>query len=189
MAIKNKKSLPTPRGRINYPYLVTPDEGREYSDGAYKVDFLIPESDFVGSELEKAIMQTAIAEFGADKAKKVKLPQKFLKDEDGIPDSLKTYVQIRAKNKNDRPLVVDAQKEELDEDQIAKVKSGDHAILFLTVYPYPQQGGGIALGLDIVQYIKKGEPFEGTGNARKLAQLAAIEVEDIKAEDVEDLLK
>ena len=59
----------------------------------------------------------------------------------------------------------------------------------MTAFPYNQQGGGITLGLDIVQYIKKGEAFEGTGNAKKLAQMPSIEVEEVTAETVEDLLK
>lgn len=189
MASKNKKSVLTPKGRINYPYLVNPDTGREYSDDAYKLDFLIPKDLFIGSDLEKAIQEIAVAEFGAAKAKKVKLPQKFLWEEEGIPESMKDFVQVRAKNKNDRPLIVNGQKEELDSDEIAKIKSGDHAILYVTVFPYNQQGGGISLGLDIVQYIKKGEQFEGTGNAKKLAQMATIEVEEVTAETVEDLLK
>ena len=78
MASKNKKSVLTPKGRINYPYLVSPDTGREYSDDAYKLDFLIEKDLFIGSELEKAIEEIAVAEFGAAKAKKVKRPQKFL---------------------------------------------------------------------------------------------------------------
>ena len=113
MASKNKKSVLTPKGRINYPYLVSPDTGREYSDDAYKLDFLIEKDLFIGSELEKAIEEIAVAEFGAAKAKKVKRPQKFLWEKEEMPESMQKYVQIRAKNKNDRPLIVNGQKEEL----------------------------------------------------------------------------
>lgn len=83
MADKEKKSsnivgkgIVTPRARLSYPYLEKPDEGREFSDGKFKVTLLFPKEGSDFAVMKNALLAVAQEKWGKDT---------LLKDLDLIP--------------------------------------------------------------------------------------------------------
>lgn len=99
----------TPKGIAHYPYISKPDEGREYSDGKYKVNLSIP-----SEEAQPIIEQINAVLLAGIKAEKDKSPNKKIKqaplpysnevDEDGN-ETGNVIVKFKSKYK---PSVVDA---------------------------------------------------------------------------------
>ena len=197
MAKKKKNLIATPVGRLNFVYLTDPDVGREYSDDKFKVDLLFPKETWKeeGKELKKAVIKTAQAHFGDTGITKLShLSHHPFKDgDDKNPDSpsSKPYVghmYITAKS-DFKPMVVKPDgKTVMSDEEVAKVKSGDYARLVVAPYGYNQQGGGITLGLNVVQFYKEGEALGGAGNAAAMELLSELEVDlgDVDLDDDED---
>tara|TARA_R110000803_G_scaffold60921_3_gene120508 strand:+ start:5382 stop:6098 length:717 start_codon:yes stop_codon:yes gene_type:complete len=99
----------TPKGIAHYPYISKPDEGREYSDGKYKVNLSIP-----AEEAQPIIEQINAVLLAGIKAEKDKNPNKKIKsapipysnevDEDGN-ETGNVIIKFKSKYK---PSVVDA---------------------------------------------------------------------------------
>ena len=120
-----------------------------------------------------------------------KLPIKDLDLIATTDPKMKGYMMMRCKNKNFRPFICDVNKKDLTKDEeIATIKGGDWCDLVVTCFSYSQSGGGVTFGLDMVRFVKKGEPF-GSGAAKHLNLLDDIEVaaEDFTDEELEKLTK
>lgn len=166
----------TPTGRIVFPYLAEPDSGRQYSDGKYKVDILFPKSSWKedGAELREQVLGVAQAYYGK-KVKFADFKHPFKDGDTKQQDYFKGHVYITAKSQF-APTVVGPDKSVFDKERIMKIKGGDYARLVVVVYPYDQSGGGVTLGLDIVQFSHEGEALSG-GRAASMAMLDELEVD------------
>lgn len=83
------------------------------------------------------------------------------------------------------PIVVGPDKKDWSLDEVAKIKSGDHVRCSVSVYPYPHKdGGGVTFGLELVQFVKAGEPFF-TGGV-KAASMSVIGELEVELEDIDD---
>lgn len=180
-----KMTIWTPPGRISYPYFVKPDEGRQYSDGKFKADLLVPPAEW---ELKKKDLLNAIMEVGKDKwgsafnFKTPKtLPIKKMSEDDRITDEWqRTCMLVRAKSQNAPQFIGPVRDEDgkaimLTEKEIANIKGGDWAKFKITVATYDQQGGGITAFLDVVQFWKSGDAF-GQGRSAKLQDVEDFEI-------------
>lgn len=175
-----KKTIALPLGRISYPFLAKADEGREYSDGAWKFDYLVPSETWKkeGKRVTEAILEVARDLTGNPKLKYEEIKKHPIKDlslDPKVDPKMKDYVMMRCKNKNNQPLIVDINKKEMSQEAITKIKGGDWCEAIVTVYSYSQSGGGVTFGLDVVRFVKEGESF-GSGAAKHLGLLDDIEV-------------
>lgn len=181
----------TPVGRLSFPYLAKPDEGRQYSDGKYKTDLIIPKEIWErdGKTLVEEVLNLARKKFDDPKLKLKDFKHPF-KDCDADKDFLaknpfaKGCIMLRAKS-GYAPIVVGPTKDKFDSEEIAKIKGGDYGRLIVTVFHYSQQGGGISLALNIVQFAKEGEALGG-GAAKMLEILDEMEMEDPTSESEDE---
>lgn len=186
----DKVQVTTPIGTFSYPNLLEPDSGRQYSDDKYKTDLLFKEKDFKTDPAAKALREAilkvgrrgtkdpnaTLSDFKHPLRRTSEMGEKYSENE-----RTKNCIVIRAKTEYD-PIVIDAQKNEMDAEAVKKIKGGDEGRLIVSVFWYDQQGGGVALGLTIVQWLKSGEALGG-GRQALIDELDEIEIEDI--EDVE----
>lgn len=196
-ADKKAPRLLTPEGRFSYPYLSAPDTGREYSDDKYKVDLLIDKEVWKNSEaakkLKAAVLATAKKQpWGRDVESfdDFKHPFKTTDSIRNCPENMKNCILIRAKS-TFAPMVVGPKKnedgdwDELNEKQVKELKGGDWGKLLVAIVPYSQQGGGVSLCLDIVQFKQNGTPL-GDGRSASLNLLDEMEVETDELETSND---
>lgn len=188
MAIKKAKQeektrvlLRTPIGMFSYPYLAKKDEGRPESDGKFKVDLLVPLKDWNSSPEAKALREGVLAvgrKFFEDDALSLedfKNPFSLTDDIPGADERIKGCMRIRAKTTFIPTIYGPDGKEKMTVEDIMKIKGGDYGRMVVDVYPYSQQGGGVTLGLQVVQFARPGKPL-GQGQAAALALLDEIEV-------------
>lgn len=166
----------TPIGRLLFPYLAEPDQGRQYSDGKYKVDILFPKETWKeeGAELREQVLAVARAYYGKP-VKFADFKHPFKDGDTKQQDYFKGHVYMTAKSQFE-PTVVGANKAKFDKERIMKIKGGDYARLVVAIYPYDQSGGGVTCGLDIVQFSHEGEAVSG-GRAASMAMLDELEVD------------
>lgn len=194
--VKKERTLVwTPVGRFSYPFFVTPDSGRQYSDDKYKSDLLIPKPVFKehGKELQDAVLQVGRDHFGTKfdlKSGKWRIPFKDTDKDDTVVEAFKNSILIRAKSKR-RPQFVGPRKindkfPDLTEAEIAAIAGGHWGTLYVSIFAYDQKGGGVTLGLNAVQYWKADEAF-GQGRSRMLETISELEAEidEATAEDVD----
>jgi len=174
---KPRKQLWTPAGRISFPFIAMPDTGREYSDNKYKTDLLIRKEAFKehGKALTDAVIEVGKAYFGDKFTLKGKWKTPF-KDTDTddkvVNEAMKNCILVRAKASK-QPLIIGPRKNsdgkfpELSPEEVQALKGGDWCVLNVTVFPYDQSGGGIALGLNVVQFWKTDTGF-GQGRSKVL---------------------
>lgn len=173
----------TPKGIISYPFLVAPDTGRQYSSNKYTCDFFIKKDVFKkeGKPIVEAILEAAKAFYGKPvKMSEFTHPLKDCAGDEDLPEILRDCYKIRAKSVL-KPEIVGPRKENnawkpLTEEQVKAIKGGDIVRLVINFYPYKQSGGGIAAGLQLVQFIQEGEAL-GQGKAATLAILEDNEVD------------
>lgn len=189
----NKVKCTSPLGMFSFPYLAAPDSGRPESDNKHKVDLLIKKEVFKteGKAMTEAVLQVAREYFGKPKIqlKDFKNPFMDMDTVDGADDRTKGHIRVRAKSEY-QPLIVGADKEELSADDIKKIKGGDFGRIVCVAYPYSQQGGGVTLGLNLVQYARPGEAL-GQGRKAYLDMIDEIEVtlDDVETEEAEEETK
>lgn len=177
----------TPVGRLVYPYLHKPDEGRQYSDGKFKTDIIFPKETWKeeGIHLVKAIVQVGREYFGNPKLqlKDFKNPIK-----DGDEKSLEHYKghYVITPKSQFKPEIVGPDKQKFTDDRIERIKGGDYARLVVSVFPYEQQGGGVTLGLDVVQFAKEGEALGG-GRTAQIEMLDEISADLADLDDEDDM--
>jgi len=200
---KEYTNIITPIGVLSYPYLLKPDTGRTESSGKYSAEIYVPKAVWAkeGKPVVEAILKVAREYF---KNPKIKLSEfkSPITDMDTVKDAKdfqKGCIRIRAKaGVEHRPVVIAPTKVDdkfpvWTDEQVATIKGGDHVRLIGSVYGYPQQGGGIAIGLNFVQFAKVGKAI-GEGRMAQLKELEEIEVEvdspdsmvDVEEDDSDD---
>ncbi len=177
----------TPAGRVSFPFFSAPDTGREYSDNKYKGDLLISKDAFKtqGKALQEAVLKVGKEYFGDKfdlKTGKYKLPFKDTdKDDKIVNDAMRNCIMVRAKTTK-QPTFIGPRKNsdgrfpELTEDEVRAIKGGDWCVFNVTVFPYDQSGGGIALGLNVVQFWKSDVGF-GQGKGMIIESAAELELD------------
>jgi hypothetical protein len=184
----------TAAGRFSFPFFVSPDEGRTYSDGAYKTDLLIPKAVFKesGKALQEAVLKIGKEAFGPSytlKSDKWRSPFRDTDSDDKIEnEAMKGCILIRAKSgkRKDKPAIqpvfIGPKKgssgkfDQLTKDEIAAIKGGDWGKMQITVFAYEQSGGGVTFALNAIQFWKAGEAF-GQGRTAVLESAEELEVE------------
>lgn len=186
--------LVTPLGRFSWPSIAKPNDTGEYANNKYQVELLIPKTTWkeLGAGLRTATLTVAQDYWGKDKIKSLAdIPARPFRDGDELAASneKKAYyagnIVIKPKSTN-KPRVVGPRKQDLTPEEVAAIKGGDFGRLVVSVYPYAQKGGGIALGLECVQFSHAGEPFGNAGgSAASLGLLDELEVElaDLDSEE------
>lgn len=196
MKKKEKKytTIYTPIGIGAWLYLVKPDIGRKESSGKFSVELYVPKADFLkdGKDMVTAVTNVAREGLGNKKLNLNDIQNPF-KDMDTVkdcPEWAKGTYRIRAKAgrkdmaeadwNNFRPTVIAPRK--VDEkfpiyslEQIKEIKAGDFMRLICSVYTYEQKGGGVALGLNFVQFVKEGKAL-GQGKMKAIENLDEVEV-------------
>lgn len=183
-----KVTVVSPVGRFSFPYLSAPDTGRTYSDDKYKTDLLIKKEDWKlsGKPLMDAVLKVARDFYGKPKIqlKDFKNPFTDMDTVDDCDPKLKGHIRIRAKSEF-QPRMYGPDKERLEEEAVKTIKGGDYGRIVVAVYPYSQQGGGVTLGLNAVQFARTGEAL-GQGDKAILEMLDEIEVTEDDLESVEE---
>jgi len=196
----------TPPGIFSFPHFAAPDVGREYSNGKYRTDFFMKKETFKkeGQKLQEVVLQVGRDTFGSEysfkPSCKFKNPFKDSDKNEKVLEQFKGCIVIKpngAMDKNTKKPVqpriigprkgVDGRFPLLTVDEIAAIKGGDWGCLYVAVIPYFQQGGGITLGLNAVQFWKTGEAIGG-GNSAFLESAEELEnvVESPTSESVAD---
>lgn len=177
----HKLKIYTCKGILSYPQLTEPDEGREFSDGKYKTDFLISKADWKtsGKELRDAVLEVGRAYF-KDRGLELSDFKNPFRDTDKMEKysaspRVKGCILIRPKS-DYKPVIVNAQREEMSESEVKAIKGGDIAHLVVVVYPYSTGDGGVTLGLNAVQWVQAGEALGG-GAASTIAMIQEVEVD------------
>lgn len=201
-AVKEKSDkviVYSPLGRFSYPYFTAPDTGRANSDNKFKTELMIPKAVWAkeGQEMIAAVLSVA-----ADYFKKPKIQLKDLVStiiEDGVeskkrrhpftdmalekdtPDVWKDCVRLRAKSDFEPWFIgpkkgADGKFPRLTKEEIAELKGGDYGRLCCVVYSYSQQGGGVTLGLQGVQFAHAGEAVS-QGATKQIEGFSEIAVE------------
>lgn len=191
-------------GRFSFPYFSEVDSGREFSDDAYKCDFLMTKADFKakGKAIQDAVLKVGREAFG-DKFKLKngthRTPFKDTDEDDKIEnEAMKGCILIRAKSgprkKAKKPAIqpffIGPRKDAsgkfpaLSKEEIAAIKGGDYGMINVTVYSYDQKEGGVTLALNGVQFWKPGEAF-GQGRSKLVESAEELE-EDVDAATDED---
>lgn len=206
-AKKEYVNITTPIGICSFPYLAKPDTGRKESSNKYSIEIYIPKPVWAkeGKPVVDAIMKVAREYFNNPKLKKLSEFKNPITDMDSVKDAQdwqKGTIRLRAKatslatpgaKKDQKPTVIGPRKnpetdkyDMLSDEEIAKIKGGDLVRLVNAgVYGYEQQGGGIALGLNFVQFAKEGKAI-GQGKMKQLENLGEIEVEVDEPEEMVD---
>ena len=202
-AKKPRVNVRTPVGRFSFPYFSSVDSGRQYSDDAYKCDFLITKEEWVksGAKLKEAVLSVGKEYFGNKFTLdgKWKVPFKDTDKDDRIEnEKMKGCVLLRAKSgkRGEKPAVqpmfygprkgADGKFPQLTPEEILAIKGGDWGVLDVVAFPYDQQGGGVTLALNAVQFWKPGEAFgQGVGKVLETAEeLPEEELEEAKETDI-----
>lgn len=193
----------TPIGRLSFPHLAEPDTKGEFSKGEFKCDIMFPKKATTIKELpskyrewpgwkdspEVKTLRDAVLKVGRAHFKD---PNLSLKDfpnpfKDGDTKNLESFhgnIVMTPKSKF-KPRVVSITKEDLSDEQIAAIKGGDYVRLVVRVYGYDTNGGGVSTGLQLVQFMAKGESLGG-GREVAVEMLGDVEVDDLEAEDAEE---
>ena len=207
MAKEEKKytNVTTPIGICSFPYLVKPDTGRKESSNKYSCEIYIPKPVWAkeGKPVVDAIMKIAREFFKNPKLKKLSEFKNPITDMDTVSDAKdyqKGTIRIRAKasssfspgGKDQKPTVIGPRKDPesgkfpiLSEELVAAIKGGDHVRLIGGLFGYTQQGGGISMGLNFVQFAKEGKAI-GQGKMKQLENLGEIEVDLDSPEEMVD---
>lgn len=183
----------TPIGFISYPYLVRPDVGRTNSSGKHTAQLFIDKETFKRDG--KSLLEQVLIAGRTIKGDNATMrdfkhtiydvdqlsPEKKAK----LPEAVRTgFIQINAASQR-APVIKDAKQQIMAVGDAERIAGGDVCRFVVAVYTYKQQGGGVALGLNVVQYKEKGPiAFGGGGSGVEL--LSDLEV---KVEDFGDLTK
>lgn len=201
----NKIKVVTPPGTLSYPFLGTPDTGRQYSDNKFKSDFFISAEDWKNhpdaKKMRAAVLKVGRKFFNDDSLELDDFKNPFknfdkaakTRAASGNPFEAKVVQRLKgaifiSPKSEFQPMIVGANKDDqLTEAEVKKIKGGDQARLVVIAYPYSTGDGGVTLGLNLVQYIKSGEAL-GSGAAASLNMIDDIEIEpdDLDTDEEED---
>lgn len=191
---KERVRLATPVGRFSFPHLAEPNTTGEYPTGKYQVDLIVSKEDMKSAEGKSLISHVKMAAseaLGKTFTSVWDIPQTPFADLDDKEDPQefeKGCIRIRAKGSADRaPIVIDGQKQKLDEEEVAAIKGGDYGRLVVSPYAYTKGSGGVSFNLDVAQFWKEGDAF-GQGIQASIEVLDEMEVplEDLEEETVDD---
>lgn len=156
--------------RLSYPNIIKPRKNKKNED-EFSAVFIFTEEEVKAGALKKL---KKLAEKTAKEAWPNKLPKNFRtpfrecedkEDDDGnLPDGYEPGgIFVNAKGKR-RPVVVDKQREPIDEE--SEIYAGCYVRAGLTCYAYGHKGEdhgnkGVAFGLRAVQKVRDGEPLGG----------------------------
>lgn len=211
MAKKKEKeyvTIYTPIGIGSWLYLVKPDIGRKESSLKFSAELYVPKADFLKDGKQMIADVTKVArEYHDNKKLNLNDITNPFKDMDTVkdcPEWAKGTYRIRAKaGKKDmteaewnqyRPTVIAPRKDENGKfpqytlDEIKEIKAGDYMRFICGVYGYSQQGGGVALGLNFVQFVKEGKAL-GQGKMKAIENLDEVEVTVDSPEEMFDTEK
>jgi hypothetical protein len=186
---KNKKEnvvIYSPIGRLSYPYLAAPDTGRKESSNKYGAEIYIPKAVWAtaGKEIMAAALKVIVDATGDKKAKlkDFKLPFFDMDTKADAADWQKGTIRFRGRSQF-KPKVIGPKKGSdgtfpvYSDDQIKDIKAGDYVVFIGNLYWYSQQGGGVALGLNFVQFAYPGEALGQGSSMAAISNLGEIEVE------------
>lgn len=160
----------TPKGRISYPKVFSPDSSGEYADDKYKATFLFDESNVQVAEglkaMKKAVLEVAQKAFGAGvKLKEIQHPfrdgnQKYEADK-AKNTHYKDTIFMTAKSKF-KPGVVDAKVQPIDNE--GDLYGGCYVKASLIPFSYMKGSNkGVSFRLCNIQKLAEGEPLGGGG--------------------------
>ena len=185
---KNSVRVSTPEARAMWCSIVEPDNKGQYPTGKYKVDLYMKIGDFEegkpGYRILEAVTEVASkhygkqVKFGECAASIVRVESLPADQIAKLPEILREgYIRIKAKS-GYKPGVVDAKRNEMTDTEIGNIGNGDKVVAVLDVYPYSQQGGGVAFGLSLIQFIEHKSKSEDFGGARTsgIEMLSDVEV-------------
>ncbi len=158
----------TGKVRASYAHIFEPHSMQEGQDAKYSVSLIIPKSDTSTIEaIEKAIEEAKEAgkatKFGGKIPANLKTP---LRDGDTEKDDDANYQDAYFINasSNQAPGIVDQNKIRLTDP--GTVVSGDYIRASVNLFPFNTKGNkGIAVGLNNIQLVEKGEPLGGASSA------------------------
>ena len=143
----------TPVGRVSFPHIMKPDTGREYSDGKYKLTLLFDNNEDLGKL--KEVCRAAISEKWGSKKDVKKLHLPFRDGNEKTMDGYKDKIYVTLKS-NFKPEVVDQERKSVN---AATIYGGCYARVSGVAFAYEQNGGGVSLCLNNIQFARDGEPF------------------------------
>lgn len=162
----------TPIGFISYPYLAKSDTGRPNSSNKYGAQLFISVDEFkrTGKALAEAILaQGAILKgrpvgFGEFKHTLKMVDQMTPEEKAKLPESVRSgYIRIGTASTRMPIVKGPVANTVLSIEEIARISGGDECRFVVAAYTYKQQGGGVALGLNCVQFKGKGPVAFGSG--------------------------
>ncbi len=153
--------------------------------GKYSIQPLIEKGSALAKKIEMAQLAVLTEKFGDAAAKKLgkyKLPLRDGDDErDGEEYEGMLFMNV---NSSKRPGILNKSKEEADQDDLEEYAySGAYFNISVNLYPFESKEGGkpgVAVGLNNVMLVRKGERLDGTVSASK-------EFEDFEVADDDDL--
>ncbi len=190
---KLKNVVVTPIGFISFPYLAKPDVGRTNSSGKYTAQLFIPKDVFKveGQKLLQVVLELGRTLKGPNATLRdfkhtiydvdALTPEKKAKLHEAVRSG---YIQINCASTR-APIVKDAKQNIMALQDIERISGGDVCRFVVGAYTYKQQGGGVALGLNVVQYKEKGPvAFGGGGAGVELLTDLEVKMEDVPASDL-----
>lgn len=155
----------TPRARLSFPSLLSPDVGGQYSDGKFKATFIFDKKDKNVMDglkaMSEACKKVATEAFGAD-LKGVDMPFRDGNEKADKNEAYKDAVLITAKSKYRPGLCGPDPKNEITEE--GELYGGCYVRASLVPFSYAQgKNRGVSFRLCNVQKLAEGEQF---GSAR-----------------------
>ena len=191
-AEKPSAKLVTGLVRFSYLHAFKPEKMDDDDEPKYSVQLLIDKSDKVTlKKLEKAVelaIQQGIerkATWGGKRPAKIKLPLRDGDDERPDDEAYAGKFFISAKTKT-KPGIVDKDLNEiLDETEVV---SGDYGRASITAYPFEGKQNGVAIALNHIQLVKKGEPLGASKSSAEDDFGDGVEFDDEDEDDLDSIM-
>ena len=175
------------RVRISFPHLFIPRAAVPGGSEKYGASFWLGADDTDQLALIRdAVKEIAKVDFKGKKPKKVAVS----KGEEKYPED-EQYEGITIVNAYNwsRPVVVDHARVALDanpDGQCDLIYPGCYVNASLTAYSYKVAGGGIAFGLEGVQWVSEGDRLDNRGNAKSMFDEVEADEEEFDGAEDED---
>ena len=152
--------------RMSFPALFTPEAFKPGDALKFKATFLIEKGSEQAAAIEKAILETVRAKFGAKDAEKIIASirgnaNKFCYQDGDTKtfDGYEAMMALSAKNST-RPLVIDRDRTPLAEAD-GRLYAGCYVNASVEFFAYDNTGKGVSASLGGVQFVKDGDAFAG----------------------------
>ena len=156
--------MKTPIGRLSFPSIIEANTKGQYPTNKWQTDFFISFEDAAKNDDWQKLVDAVKKVASANSDDEIKLPLidvNTLSDERKIklPEEVrKNHFMLRARSIF-CPLILGVDAKQLPVEEGKKIKGGDYAMLGVQPFYYKQQGGGVSLGLQVVQFVKSGKAF------------------------------